>query len=254
MSRISKVVAVAAVCGAAVLAGAVSAGAAAESEAAPNVAVVSTRFDKLVYQPGDAASVTFKFTNYGAVDALKVANYAGGNGDPWELQITDWGGVRYDEGITVPAGGTVSVVLRGVVPEYTSKVGKVSIAYGFVGENGDSDLENNSGVARASVPGATGNLARTATYDVDGDRRHDPNEGVAGTKITLVGLYDIELITTAYTDQDGKAQFTGLPVGEYELRVTPPDGYWPVYGNTVSHAEVRSHEASNQFIEVEPIS
>ncbi|MFD9741250.1 hypothetical protein [Umezawaea sp. NPDC059074] len=56
------------------------------------------------------------------------------------------------------------------------------------------------------------------------------------------------------TDQDGKARFTGLPVGEYEVRLTLPDGYWPVYGNTVTRGQVRRHEVSSSAIAVEPIA
>jgi hypothetical protein len=39
---------------------------------------------------------------------------SGGNGDSWELGVTDWGGVEYGgDGITIPAGRRVTVVLRG---------------------------------------------------------------------------------------------------------------------------------------------
>jgi len=251
VSRISGIAVVAAVCGAALVAGTVSASAA--PVGAPDVAVLSARFDKPVYQAGDTAAVTYKFVNRGPVDARKVAVYAGGNGDSWELSVTDWGGVGFGEGIDVPAGATVTAVLRGVVPARSADMGRVSIAYGFIAENGDADESNNSGVARASVPGATGTTDNRVYYDADGDG-DEPGDGLAGVKITMVGLYDIELITSLYTDQDGNARFTGLPVGEYEVRLTLPDGYWPVYGNTVVRAEVRRHEVSSRAIAVEPIA
>jgi SdrD B-like protein len=253
VSRISAMAVVAAVCGAAMAAGAVSAGADPIGGGAPDLRV-SARFDKVAYQSGDAASVTYKFVNTGSVDARKVALYAGGNGDPWELAVTDWGGIGFgDEGVLVPAGGTVNVVLRGVVPARSADMGKVGIAYGFIAENGDSDQEDNSGVARASVPGAVGARDNLVYHDADGDHRVEPGEGLAGVKITVVGLYDIELITSLYTDEDGKARFTGLPVGEYEVRLTLPDGYWPVHGNTVTRGQVRGHEVSSMSFAVEPI-
>ncbi len=74
---------------AALLAGAPAAVAADEE---PNVHVVSTRFDKLGYQPGDAATVTYGFPNWGSVE---VVNDSGGSGDPRELEVTDQVGVSY---------------------------------------------------------------------------------------------------------------------------------------------------------------
>jgi len=225
------------------------------ADAQPNVAVVSTRFDKLTYQAGETAAVSYKFANYGSVDAVKVANDSGGNGSFWELEITDWGGIGYGEaGITIPAGQTVTVVLHGIVPARAADVGKVTIAYGFTAENGDYDPSNNIGSARASVPGATGTLKGGSLYDSNDNDRLDPGEAFEGLKITFVGLYDIERIVTVYTDQNGRYEVTGLPVGEYEMRMTPPPGWWLVYGSNVSYAEVRATETGDGFIQVEPIS
>ncbi len=235
---------------AALLAGALPAVAA---PAEPNVHVVSTRFDKLSYQAGDTAAVTFKFANFGPVDAVKVVNDSGGNGDQWELEITDWAGVGYDqEGITIPAGQTVSVVLRGVVPVGAAQVGRVTIAYGFTAQNGDTDPGDNVGVARASVPGLTGESVGSSYYDKNANNRNDPGEGLKGVKVTLIGLYDIDRRATTYTDRNGDFRFTGLPVGEYEMRVTPPAGWWLTYGGNVGTTEVRSHEHPFVVLEVEP--
>jgi hypothetical protein len=238
------------VCSAALLAGALPAVAA---DAEPNVHVVSTRFDKLSYQPGDAATVTYKFANWGSADAVKVVNDSGGNGDPWELEVTDWAGVGYNqEGITIPAGQSVTVVLRGIVPAAAANVGRVTIAYGFTAQNGDSDPQDNVGSARASVPGLTGEMVGTSYYDKNGDRRKDPGEGLKGVKITVVGLYDIDRRATTRTDRNGDFRFTGLPVGEYEVRVTPPAGWWLTYGSGVGQADVRSNEHGDLTFEVEP--
>ncbi|MFT7866991.1 MULTISPECIES: SdrD B-like domain-containing protein [Amycolatopsis] len=240
----------AAVCSAALLAGALPAVAA---DGQPNVHVVSTRFDKLSYQPGDAATVTYKFANWGPVDAVKVVNDSGGNGDPWELEVTDWAGVGYDqEGITIPAGQTVTVVLRGTVPAAAANVGRVTIAYGFTAQNGDSDPQDNVGSARASVPGLTGEMVGVSYYDQNGNNRKDPGEGLKGVKITVVGLVDIDRRATTRTDRNGDFRFTGLPVGEYEVRVTPPAGWWLTYGSGVGTAEVRSTEYGELILEVEP--
>lgn len=254
LRRISKVIGGVTLCATAVVTGTVAADAAPENEAAPNVAVVSTRFDKLTYQPGDLASVSYKFTNRGSIDAVKVANYAGGNGDSWELQVTDWGGVRFDEGITIPAGETVTVVLRGVVSAGSWNAGRVTIAYGFIAENGDSDESDNSGVARASVPGATASMQARIVHDANSDHRTDPGEGVAGVKVAVVGLYDIEHIEAKYSDQDGVLRFTGLPVGEYEVRVSPPAGWWMVRGSNVTHSEVRLPGMASLSMNIEPVA
>ncbi|HEV7980720.1 hypothetical protein [Amycolatopsis sp.] len=219
----------------------------------PNLSVLA-RFDKLTYQPGETAAVSFKFRNWGPVDAVKVANDSGGAGSPSELEITDWGGVRYNEGITIRAGETVTVVLHGIVPTAAANVGKVAITLGFTAENGDSDPSNNIGDASASVPGATGTLTGDILYDSNGNNQRDPGEGFEGLKITLVGLYDIERIVTAYSDQDGKFRFDDLPVGEYEMRLIPPSGWWLQYGGNVSSALVLASGSGSQFIQVEPIS
>ena len=46
-------------------------------------------WDAVSHQAGDAATVTYKFTNSGSVDAVEVVDDSGGNGDSWELEITD---------------------------------------------------------------------------------------------------------------------------------------------------------------------
>lgn len=244
----------AAVAAAVILTGAASGAAQAQAES-PNVAVVSTRFDKLAYQAGEEARVSFKLANYGQIDAEQVAINSGGNGDSWELGITDWGGVEYGgNGITISAGQSVTVVLRGVVPDRSYDVGRVTIAYGFGAANGDYDESNNFGGARASVPGATGVMVGDATYDRDADGQQDPGEGLPDVKITIVGLFDIEHTATVYTDADGHFGFSGLPVGEYEVRVTPPAGWWLVYGHNVTHAEVRMTEHPQLWLQVEPVA
>jgi hypothetical protein len=236
----------------AVLGATVPASAAAEQ---PNVAVQATRFDKLTYQVGETAAVSFKFKNWGSVDAVKVAiAFGGGGGFPSELDVTDWGGLRHNEGITVRAGETVTAVMRGTVPGGAADVGKVTTSFGFNAENGDSDPSDNEGNGSASVPGATGSLTGSTLHDSNGNNQLDPGEGFAGLKITLVGLYDIERIVTTYSGQDGKFRFDGLPVGEYEMRLVPPPGWWLQYGGNVSSASVLASESGYQFIQVEPIS
>jgi hypothetical protein len=223
--------------------------------AEPNVSVLTTRFDKLTYQPGETAAVSFKFRNWGSVDAVKVAITSGGGGAaPSELEITDFGGLRYDQGITIKAGEIVSVVMHGIVPPGAANVGNVAIGFGFTAENGDSDPSNNFGNAKASVPGATGTLVGDCMYDSNGNNQLDPGEGFEGLKVTLVGLYDIERIVTAYSDQNGKVRFEDLPVGQYEMRLTPPPGWWLQYGDNVSSALVLATGESQQIIQVEPIS
>jgi hypothetical protein len=219
----------------------------------PNLAVQSTRFDHYEYAAGDAAAVTYVLHNFGTVDAEKVVITAGGSGDSWELQITDWGGVGSgDEGITVAAGQSANVTLRGTVSTSSANVGRVLIAFAFGGANGDSDDANNYGQARASVPGATGILTGQSYYDRNGDGRNDPGEGVAGVRVTVVGLYDIDRTATTFTGEDGRFLFTGLPVGNYEMRVRPPEGWWLKYGGGVGSAEVRANEHGEQSLEVVP--
>ncbi|MBB4906105.1 SdrD B-like domain-containing protein [Actinophytocola algeriensis] len=232
-----------------------AAGVARAEPESPDVAVVATRFDKLAYQAGEEAAVSFTLANYGQVDAEHVVINSGGNGDSWELGITDWGGVEYEgEGVNILAGERVTVVLRGVVSDGSYDVGRVTIAYGFGAANGDYDESNNIGSARASVPGATGIMMGDAMYDQDGDGQLDPGEGVPDVKVTIVGLFDIEHIATVHTDADGHFGFTDLPVGEYEFRVTPPAGWWLVHGGNVSHVEVRRTEYPGLRLEVEPVT
>jgi hypothetical protein len=97
------------------------------------------------------------------------------------------------------------------VPAAAANVGRVSIAYGFTAQNGDSDPQDNVGSARASVPGLTGEMVGVSYYDENGDNRKDPGEGQKGVKITVVGLYDIDRRATTRTDRNGGFRFTGLP-------------------------------------------
>ncbi|MFF1607882.1 carboxypeptidase-like regulatory domain-containing protein, partial [Amycolatopsis sp. NPDC058278] len=86
----------------------------------------------------------------------------------------------------------------------------------------------------------------------NGDHRKDPGEGLKGVKITVVGLHDIDRRATTRTDRNGDFRFTGLPVGEYELRVTPPAGWWLTYGSDVGLADVRADEYGELVFDVEP--
>jgi SdrD B-like protein len=65
-------------------------------------------------------------------------------------------------------------------------------------------------------------------------------------------LYDIDRRATTCTDGNGDFRFTGLPVGEYEVRVTPPAGWWLTSGSTVGRVEVRSSGHAVLVLEVEP--
>ncbi len=94
-----------------------------------------------------------------------------------------------------------------------------------------SDLDHDFGYAG---PGEIGN---TIWHDADGDGTQDPNEtGIAGVEVTITwagpdGIIgtddDIELPTT--TDINGDYHLGGLPLGDYTVAVTPPDGYDPTF-------------------------
>jgi hypothetical protein len=68
------------------------------------------------------------------------------------------------------------------------------------------------------------------------------------------GLLDIEPIQTVYTDAEGHFAFADLPVGEYEMRVRPPAGWWLVYGGNVGHSDVRRNEHGDMWLQVEPVA
>ncbi|ALG14263.1 carboxypeptidase-like regulatory domain-containing protein [Kibdelosporangium phytohabitans] len=250
-TRVRGVAAIAALSAAAVLPVASTTASAASDQ--PNVHVQATRFDKYVYAPGDSAVVVFTLRNIGPVDAKNVKIVSGGSGDSSELDVTDWGGVGHlDEGITITAGQTVPAKLRGTVPEGSFTAGNVAFSGGFSASNGESDDTNNYANARASVPGGKGTLTGLSYVDGNQNGRKDPGEGLANVRVTVVGLYDIELVTSATTDANGEFVIPDLPAGVYETRVRTPEGWWLKYGDPVSNAGVRAGERSTVVYEAEP--
>ena len=108
-------------------------------------------------------------------------------------------------------------------------------------------LPNTATVAATNEAPGTGNNQATSTVTVGtlslGDRvfRDDDNNGVRGATEVGVGGVLVELLDsggavlrTATTDASGLYLFTGLPVGGYRVRITPPAGLVSSTGTNAS--------------------
>ena len=214
----------------------------------PNLVVTSTTFDHDRYAVGETAQVTITFTNIGRAKARDVRVSGGPAGEPYDLQITDWGAVG--EGFSVPAGATRRVVVTGTVPAGAFTFGRVFFAYGFQAANGEADDSDNIASAWAAVPGGIGGMEGYFFHDLDADLQLDPGEGLGGVRVTATGLDGVEHQAQTTTDQDGYFRLDGLPVGGYELRFDPPAEWQPQVTNT----EVIADQVAELFVNTEPAS
>jgi hypothetical protein len=214
----------------------------------PNLVVKSTTFDRDRYAVGDTARVTITFTNTGRAKARDVRVSAGPGGEPYELQITDWGAI--DEGFSVPVRATRRVVVTGTVPAGAFSFGRVAFGYGFQAANGEADDSDNHASAQAAVPGGIGGIEGYFFHDLNGDLVPDPGEGLGGTRVTATGQDGVEHQAQTTTDQDGYFRLDGLPVGKYELRFDPPAEWQPQVMNT----RVIANQVDQLSINTEPAS
>lgn len=72
--------------------------------------------------------------------------------------------------------------------------------------------------------------------------------GVSNAKIDLITVEDNVVVKTVYTDSNGNFKFTGLEVGEYYIKVTPPAPY------TAPSSHPPSEYASTQYDQVRQAS
>jgi uncharacterized repeat protein (TIGR01451 family) len=121
---------------------------------------------------------------------------------------------------SLAAGASLTVHITGIVtPLVTSLPNTATVN----ATNEAGGLQSQSSSATVTV--ATLSLGDLVFLDRNNDGRQDGTEpGVPGVTVALLDAAGNTIATTV-TDASGHYQFTGLPVGTYRVRITPPAGY-----------------------------
>ncbi|WP_026454251.1 SdrD B-like domain-containing protein [Saccharomonospora iraqiensis] len=184
----------------------------------------SIDFDDDTYAPGDLAHATITLTNDGSEPLTGIKAGCNRAGSGLHLDGTNtvehFGDLAAD-GVTVGAGETETFAVTGIVPDSAADNGYVPLICDFGPSPGYPDGYP-SAYAYADVPGKTAEAAVLLGQDRDGDRIIDEDGYVADTTVGLLDPDTGEVIRTAVTDDDGRAEFGEMPVGLYRPAVYGP--------------------------------
>ncbi len=191
--------------------------------AAPPSLTVTAVFDKASYVTGDEVSVEFIVHNSGATAATGIT--AHDNFGPAELVLDQNGFGEFADGVTIPAGGTVTVHLSGQLQSLTAT--KVVLA-------GDLYDEHGNGVATfafsAPVTVRTAAASGLVFGDANANGHPDAGEGVSGVKLRFYYRYASKQYPVT-TDSSGRFSIV-VPTTSYYL--TGSGSGWAVIPQTVT--------------------
>jgi hypothetical protein len=176
--------------------------------AAPPALTVTGTFDKPSYASGDEVSVKFSVHNSGTTATPKLS--AQTDFGPTELDVDQDGFGVFDTGVSIPAGGTVTVTVSGHPRNLTAT--KVTLAGNLFdrGGRGVADFSFN-----APVTLRTANASGLVFGDANSNGHADAGEGVSGVGLRLSYRYGDNRysVTTA-----GGGRFSlVLPTASYYL-------------------------------------
>ncbi|MGH3864008.1 LPXTG cell wall anchor domain-containing protein [Actinokineospora sp.] len=180
----------------------------------------SIAFTKQRYQVGDTAEmkVTLKNTGTVALAGIKAnCDRIGGSPDHVGWGEKSWGELGFDgAGAKVGGGETKVITVSGVVPAGAGEYGmvRVSCDFGFDGSNNPQA----DAWAFAGEENAVGSVSITAFANKPGgDEWHQDGEELPGLDVSLIDVTTKKIVVTVKADAKGKAAFTDIPVGAYDI-------------------------------------
>src|SRR3954451_19037515 len=151
-------------------------GVAGPSVATPPDLTVTALFDKASYVSGEQVSVKFSVHNSGTTAATGIT--AGENSGPTDLAVDRDGFGVFDDGATVPAGGTVTLTVSGELRSLVAT--KVTFA-GYLYDRSGSGVAYFSTSAPVTI--RTGTVSGLVFGDANANGRADSGEGLSGVKV-----------------------------------------------------------------------
>lgn len=190
-------------------------------------------FDKPSYRTLEPMHIRFTVTNPTAEPTQKLWVTRSGGGEPDSIRVesANWGALSTG-GATIPAGGSLSVDLVGLVanPEVT-----IAVLAGFVRDStGASSREFRFTTA---VTPSFGQVSGVVYGDRNNNSRHDPGEELAG--YTVFASNDYELMR-ATTDESGAFELPRVTLGRVTMSVGPTDS-WRFGSETITLDENGVH-------------
>lgn len=179
---------------------------------APNTSKLSASmaFTEDTYKPGATANLTVELRNDGDTRVVGIRAFCDSD-YPGRLALSpaSWGALSSKgQGVTIEAGASQKFHATSSLPASAAEIGRVEALCRF----GYGDADGPKAYATADVPGRTGTVSVTAYQDANNNAKFDDGEQVRDLGVTLRGKAGT---VSATAGADGKAKFTGIPVGRY---------------------------------------
>ncbi|HWO67969.1 MAG TPA: hypothetical protein VNO31_48840 [Umezawaea sp.] len=182
----------------------------------------SVDFTEDTYAVGQTARITVVLTNKGSQDISGVKAACDRSGEGPHVVDMAIGDLAWNRpGVTVPAGGSLTLTVTGVVPAKAAGYAAVYVACDFGPGDGPVGYPADQDVAR--VPGAAnGDTWGVLYHDRDEDLTADADELLAGVKVAAIDRISGRLVAKATTNAEGRVDFIDLPAGPYDLKLYGP--------------------------------
>ncbi|RJQ70796.1 hypothetical protein D5S17_28605 [Pseudonocardiaceae bacterium YIM PH 21723] len=183
--------------------------------------VVTGKFGKDTYQPGETAELTFTLSNRSDEPFSRIGPICDRIGQsPDHVDTSKWDAFKY--GVDLAPGETKTFTVTSTVPAKSPQYGVVRASCDFTPGNYDR-VGNPHADLYAHVPGGKRDLSGLFFHNENGNWEVDPGEAKAGVRADLVDKVTGETIAVTQTNAEGRFLIADVPFGSYTLR---PSGPW----------------------------